>query len=647
MLCGMVRCLAVARAVRVRAALLALAVVCAVLGGAAAELEVAGGGGGDGDGEVVLLSYGEEERRVTVLRRGGAAVVRAEVVGGGGDGLWVAGEAEGGGVAAGDGGWVNYTLPFVFEQGVGVGEWVFEVEDEEGAVERVAGRWVVAGVVVKRGGGVVSGIGRESVSVGTWAEVAARRVVEFEVDAVGADGAELADLRGVSVAVVDKNGQAYEQVESAELAGGRLVLTFASYRVGSGELVVEIDAPGIAAGGEAFETTLALHFDGAGGVPPPVVVPERVANGRDGYATVPMYNLLSPPAAADVEKCVLTIGGAEVAHSVEKSSLVQPDQKIVFKVDGATGPASVVCDGREATVLGGNGESAFDVPEPGSGPAGAGGGRAGAEDAEGEGEAEAGYGAGVNATLAANSLEPPLEEREGTARLRSRLRVVSADPATYSVNEAADVLEAVCFYTGGSDCSLVRVTKGSAVLDVESYVAEGSEVAAGDKLRDAVERCDFQKRIGVACDEIQLDDSAALAASAATPDGRGSGGEGRGTSALVIGLSAAAGGIALILVVVAAGWIVYRRSAEQAESDFSSSGPLGVPERDESLYQQAIVRDIYGRGDFMGGAPTVAAAEQSRREADARESVPRPPSSSAASSFLSRHTADASSTYSV
>lgn len=176
-------------------------------------------------------------------------------------------------------------------------------------MERVAGRWVVSGVVVRRGGRVVSGVGRESVSVGTWAEVAARRVVEFKVDAVGADGAELADLRGVSVAVVDKSGQVYEQVyeqvESAEMAGGRLVLTFASYRVGSGELVVEIDAPGIAAGGEAFETTLAPHFDDAGGVPPAVVVPERVSNGKDGYATVPMYNLLSPPAAADVEECVL------------------------------------------------------------------------------------------------------------------------------------------------------------------------------------------------------------------------------------------------------------------------------------------------------------------------------------------------------
>jgi hypothetical protein len=529
------------------------------------------------------------------------------------------------------------------------------VEDVDGGVERLEGEFVIAGVVVRKDGQVVSGLGRESLSVGSWAEIAQNGVVTFEVDAVGVDGARPVDLETVSVTVVDDNGQVYGQVEEAGITGdGKLVARFAPYRVGSGKMTVDIHAPGIEVDGEAFETTMKVHFEEGGGAPPAVVVPEGVEADQAGWVAVTMYNLLSPPAEKDVERCVMKIGEAEVSHDVAKSRLVQPDQKIMFKVDGKTGPASVKCDGKDAVILGGDGAASFDVPEPGSGPTGGVSGAAAttknATDAGSGGvNGDAGAsGVDVNATLAVNSLEPPLEERKGKVRMGSQIRVVSADPSTYSVNEAADVLEALCFFTEGSNCSLTKVTKGSAILDVESYVTAGTENKALDKLRTAVETCEFQKRIGISdCNEIQLNESTVLASSAVTADDTSSVKKKRGVSALAVGLSAAAGGIALILLIVAAVWVVYRRNAEQMESDFSSSGPLGVPENDESLYQQAIVRDIYGRGDFTGGIPMEEVAEQSRREAELRDTMLRPPSSSGGSSFLSPPTEEASSTYSV
>jgi hypothetical protein len=460
------------------------------------------------------------------------------------------------------------------------------------------------------------------------------------------------DLSQVHVSVRDENGQQYDQVsEAAVTAEGRLVLKFEPYRVGSGRLLVEIDAPQIEVDGEVFETVVNVRMGGDGdAAPPPVLVPDSVAVDAEGYASVEMYNLLSPPAEKDVEACVITVRGANVPHDVQRSKLVQPNQTVVFHVGSATGPASVTCDGVEVTILGGAGAKAFDVPEAGAAAAAAAG--PGSASGAASGAAAGGGAAGgedrVNGTLAANSLEPPLPEAKNRVRLGSQIRVVNGDPATYSVTEAADVLEAVCHFTDGSDCSLTRVTKGSAILDVEGYVDKGTEVEAAAKLRAAVDGCAFQKYLGMNdCGEMELlGEAAPLATSAVTAekdDGKRRG----GVSPLAIALTAAAGGIALILIVVAALWFVYRRNAEQCESDFSSSGPLGVPENDESLYQQAIVRDIYGRGDFAGGVPTVEAAEQSRREADLRETALRPPSSSGASSFLSPPTDDASSTYSV
>lgn len=762
----------------------------------------------------VLLVDGGAERAVNVLRRGDAGVREARVVDvdAAGAGLWAVGEVVG--VDAGDG-WTNYSAPFLFEKGLGVGRWAFEVIAVDGGVERLEGEWAVAGVVLRRGGELVSGVHRPPLSIGTWADLATEEggnaVFEFDVEVADAGGMRVEQDDGVVVsaaAVPSADGLDHAQVAGLNVADpGILSVSLARYRVGDGAMEIDVSVAGIDVGGEAAETVVRLAYDThTAGPPPPVVVVGaggQVAVGDDGVLEVAAFNLRAPPAEADVAECVLQVGNQSVAWDRARSALeALVDQQIAFDVSGARGRASVACDGREAVVLWERGDRKgvfdyFDIVDPAEGEAGgvdggsdfksesegdqveadavggaesmvdgdregddgaaegdggtsgsssgpdgdsnsagqtadgnghagdgeagtagahdtsaesgdASDGRDGGSDDEssgipehaGDGNAasvaeaedsqpvpetvssptgEAGVGAETetgtdeetrdndgkktsNTTAAVTVLQPPLEEKEGKLRMMSLLRVVSGDPETYAEADAHDMLEAVCHFTEATGCALTNVTKGSAVLHIESYVSKGSESSIY-KLRSAIETCALQKRVRVACDEIELLDWTVLSAASSGGNNSGifggSGASDAPISVTSIAIAAVVGVMTIILLVVAGAWIVYRRHEEQLESEYSSSGPLGVPESDDALYQQAIVRDIYGRGDSYGGRRVVQqhqhqhrhprATEVSRGEADAvRDSVKRRLSSSVASSFLRPPSSDfASSAYSV
>jgi hypothetical protein len=81
-----------------------------------------------------------------------------------------------------------------------------------------------------------------------------------------------------------------------------------------------------------------------------------------------------------------------------------------------------------------------------------------------------------------------------------------------------------------------------------------------------------------------------------------------GKRAQVAVIGGVVGGVCLILGVLASVWLVQRRNHERSEIMLSTSGPLGIPESGNVLYQQAIVRDIYGRGDIARTAQTVEGA---------------------------------------
>lgn len=579
----------------------------------------------------VLLNYGEETAAVTVLFRSKEKVKSAVIksLAKSDAGLWKAGDVITGvtNKKLAPQNWVNYTLPFVFEEGVGIAEWEFEVELESGNREFVEGQFIVAGIVFKQDGNVVSGIGRRGVQLGTYEDIIADNIVKLDVEAVGIDGSEISDLTNIDIHVKDASGIDLKQVEDARINDDKkLEIRLSPYRVGTGKLSADIDFSKIEVDGEVFETVLNLEID-TSSQPPPVIIGESVAVSNDGILSVTAFNLLNPPAKYNAKTCELSVDDKKFSHDSARSKFVQPDQMLVFDVKDATGSASVSCDGRSAVVLNnGSKSSSFSVkPDPKTG----------------KGDVSTTQ----NRTLAANQLKPPLQDKANKASLFTQLRVVSGDPSTYTAEEAQSVLDAVCYFAGGSDCTLVNITRGSAILDIQNFVKEGDEEASREKLESSVRTCAFQKRVGVSCDEIELNRSVVVQSNSSSTAGALK--PRSGLPKWAIGLSGVFGAIALVALVICALWLMHRHREEQEESDFSSSGPLGVPDPDDALYRQAIVRDIYGRGDYSRGLPSAAEVEERRKNAELREAMLRPPSSSRASSRLQAPTDEVSSTFSV
>ena len=165
------------------------------------------------------------------------------------------------------------------------------------------------------------------------------------------------------------------------------------------------------------------------------------------------------------------------------------------------------------------------------------------------------------------------------------------------------------------------------MLTTEGYTDDKKADNANNSLRDAFSTCDFLNKTGYACeDKIVL-----VSTSSSSNKVTGGSATASGLAPWAIALIASLGAFVLACVIVLALWFVYRRSADQSESEYSSSDPLGVPDPSDLLYEQSIVRDIYGRGDFGDGGPSRAVAVERAKEAAKREEFLRLPSSSSVS----------------
>lgn len=485
----------------------------------------------------------------------------------------------------------NYTITLSSKGGVGTNELV--VSSSEGSI---TGSVVVAGVAILSDGVVISGDDGEGASIGS------SGTKSYEYKAVDVDGSVIT----VSSATVTSTSN-YDQIDlsSTGFSSTNFVIHINDNRYGSSSFMLDIVVVAIVNDGEAFETSLKISQDVPS--PPPCVVVGGEYPIENGKVTLKMYNLGAPPRESDVSSVVLKVGSTPYGWDPESSLDVVP-QMITFSVS-SSGSASVTCDGAEAIVSGDGALVITGTPSTPSTPS--------------------------TPELASDMVdENDPKSVEGYELLECNLRVVDSSVATLTMADANAIINKVCSVISAYNniCVLSSLTEGSAIMEVKGNVESGSN--ADDALNECFNDCTCQEDLGYECDKLTLESvstNAAPGPAAATP----------GLALWTIILIAALGAFALITLIMLGLLAVYRRSAGQSESGYSSSGPLGVPDPSDLLYEQSIVRDIYGRGDFPDGGPSVAVAEQRQREANLREEFPRPPTSTS----LSRD--DASSTYTL
>lgn len=490
------------------------------------------------------------------------------------------------------GGGTNYTVPLELDNGVGTDDVVITIGGES-----IAGEIVAAGFVILMDGDVVSGEGGAGVSVGQTG------TKSFDVQAVGKDGTSV-DISGTKIS--SDSGYMEVDMSGTSISSSKLTIAINPYRVGSGSFTLSFDTDAIVVDGESFETSLKVSQ--VTSPPPPCVAVGGTATVSNGQVIVSMYNLLSPPQATAISTVTISVGSESADWDMSSSTLGKPDQEVVFDFS-TNGVASITCDGKPAYMQGG------DLTIAGGGSS--------------------------SYKLAKDSVSDLPTAGDGFLVFTATFRMLDSSRDEFPASTLEKMLKKMCSVIGAEDCVCTSVEDGSAITDLSATVPEDSD--AKSKIEDAAgqDSCEFQGEAdyGDKCDQMLLINTGVLAVNG------GAVAASAGLATWTIVLIAGLGAFALIALIMLGLLAVYRRSAEQSESDYSSSGPLGVPDPSDLLYEQSIVRDIYGRGDFPEGGPTAEVAQQRAREADLREEFPRPPSSSG----LSRGSAtdDASSTYSV
>lgn len=495
---------------------------------------------------------------------------------------------------AAENGYTNHTIPMTFDKGVGSGSYTVSKGSDS-----ITGSVIVAGFVILDGGKIVSGENGDGISVGQSGSST------YDVKAVGIDGSE-ASLDGTTISARAVSGPYMkEKSEDTTITNKKFTMAINDLRVGTGNFVVDFETSSIELRGEAFETVLKVKQTTV--PPPPCVAMGESITTKDGYVMVKMFNLLVPPQTTAVETVTITVGSESADWDKSKSTLTLPDQVVAFKIS-AGGKASIKCDGADAVIQGGDLMLSGDSSSP----------------------------------ELAVSLISTLPDGDGSV-LSATITEVDGSTTTTTKAFGEALLDRFCETVKGTACVITSIKDGSAIFECQARVATDQAATSKQALVDdfAEPGCNFQTSVGKACDKLTLDEDPSVNVQGAAPIASAA-----GLATWTIVLIAGLGAFALIALIMLGLLAVYRRSAEQSESDYSSSGPLGVPDPSDLLYEQSIVRDIYGRGDFPDGGPSAAVAEQREREANLREEYPRPPSSSG----LSRQSAatdDASSTYSV
>lgn len=500
--------------------------------------------------------------------------------------------------AAAAGALTNYTIPFSFDASVGVVNYSVSIGSDS-----IRGAFVIAGITITDGADIASGDDGVGVQVGQ------KGSFDFSFTAVGDDAAPV-DLSTARISAREITGVYFEELDmtNTRFEDDKFIVAIAPYRVGTGRFIISIESDAISVGGESFETVLSVRQDTT--PEPPCAVIADNATAVSNNVAFSMYNLLAPPLQSAVSSISIAINGVSYQFDQSASRLRNPTSVVVFPRISSSGFATISCDGSEAVVVPGNDERQVFVTVP-------------SEPVE----------------LAVDTLPSPLPTSDDLFRIAVAVVVVQSDPDILPRTTGEAIREEVCKIMGGDPCGVESIERGSAILNIVTLVDDDTGVL--ERLQSRFDDCTVQSNTGFACSgelelgETEITPPRAVAATSVVS---------AGLATWTIILIACVGAFALVLVVVLGLWAVYRRSSEQSES-YSSSGPLGVPDPADLLYEQSIVRDIYGRGDFPDGGPSLAVAQERAKEADLREEFPRPPSSSG----VSRGNAsdDASSTYSV
>lgn len=529
----------------------------------------------------VLLSFGEADTVVTAVADGSEQEVTVSE-----SMLYTVGAVTSVPAANGQ---TNYSIPLTMETGVGVDDLTVTIGGETATASVI-----VAGMVIKQDGQIVSGDNYPGVTVGI------EGTTTFQVEAIGTDG-QVFDPSSATVTPSAMSGTYMLQydAEASSLSSTEFILAIAQYRTSADGFKLNYDIPSLELNGESFETNLKV-------MQTPTTAPCVAVGGTytssNGVVLVDMYNVV-----ADEGASISVAGSPAGALNSDESSFSMPLQQIAF--DFATeGEATITCGDIEAFVL--NPPVIIDV-------------------------------SATSEPLAKDNVFV-VDEVDNKDRLTARISLLTSSPETLTVAQADPIVVAFCSYCGvprGADCNIVEVTAGSAVLTMVANVESGEGEGVERTVKSKVDSCEYAQEVNVNCPDLVYLQSTVKAVGAPTTAAAA------GLATWTIVLIAGVGAFALILLIMLGLLAVYRRSAEQSESDYSSSGPLGVPDPSDLLYEQSIVRDIYGRGDFPEGGPSADVAEQREREAALREEFPRPPSSSGVSRGSA--TDDASSTYSV
>lgn len=434
----------------------------------------------------------------------------------------------------------------------------------------------------------------------------------FDVRAVNVDGNPI-DVSSTMISVRSKQMPYLKEVNEAgtKFTSSGFTLELNPYRFGYGTIYIDFLFSGISLDGESFETVLTVQQDVSS---PPCAVVAGSYSIEDGRVAIPAFNLLSPPRDTPVSNVVMTVGGESAEWDTSLSTLTLPDQIIVVSAP-ATGSATFTCDGEPAVIVGGD---SIDITGTPSAP--------------------------TDSSLTgplAKDMVSDLEEKDGYDQLTAELIVKNSSVATLLESDARAIMTAFCTLVYGEGCSLVDLVDGSAVCTMAANVESTKFDQAESQLEASFADCSFQSSLGYGCNGDP--DGLELGTVEQKAVGGGMIPTATGLSTWLVVLIACVGALALVSLMMVGLLAVYRRSAEQSESDYSSSGPLGVPDPSDLLYEQSIVRDIYGRGDFPEGGPSAQVAADRERIVNLREEVPRPPSSNSMSSRAS----EISSTYSV
>lgn len=538
---------------------------------------------------VVLASFGDAVVSVSVLSSAGEPAVRAD------DSLVSVAEPS---VEDAAGPFTNYTYQFSFTGDVGKAAYSFSADDHT-----LSGSFVVAGFVIKNAGQIVSGDDGKGVTVGQEGSFS------FQVDAVGVDGQSV-DLSSTAIELRADTGVYMEEVDKSKtgFSGDKFTIAINKLRVGSGAFLISFEATAIEYRGEIFETV--LHVEQTTTPEPPCVVDGASLLSKGGVVEAAMYNLLTPPKSTPVKDIVLSVGGQSIAFATGASMLKLPTSKVVFEGVSGVGPAEITCDGEAAVVVEDGKEVADGLVVVSGGPP---------------------------APLAIDELLSDYPTSDTESLITSIVRIVDGSPKTFTVPEAQAILEEYKKVLKASSVNIKSIIEGSAIMDMGGLVSDVD--TASDALKNSFASCTFQTNTGYACNKLELGEvkvanAVGVAATTATA----------GIATWTIVLIAVVGAIGLVALISLTVWAVHRRAAlRHDESSYSSSGPLGVPDPSDLLYEQSIVRDIYGRGE--DGGPSAQAADAAETMAARREEFPRPPSSSGLS--RGNGSSDASSTYSV